>query len=97
MPIDWAEDENGDILFENGDLVRAESSAKHLKDLFKTHLGGLKQHGDTGIGISDYIEDDDFGAAYPKIQKQVTNDGATINKLELYENGGINLSADYDD
>lgn len=94
--IDYLEDENGDLRIENGDLVRGDATEKHFKDLILSQKGDWKQYPLTGVGMQDYIDDDEPGQAYAEINKQLENDGAVITLLEIFENGTINLNGYYD-
>jgi hypothetical protein len=47
------------------------------------------------VGIEDYVQDDQPGAMRQEIQKQFDADGCTVEKLTIFENGNVNLKADY--
>lgn len=52
---DYLLDENGDLLFKDGDLVVGESDEQHIKDTLNAEPGWWKQYPTDGVGIRRYL------------------------------------------
>lgn len=90
MPKDYLHDDDGDLLVENGDFVVGESTLQHQNLLLKMSKGDLRQFPKTGVGVDDFLSDDNPGDIYTEIQRQFEADGMVIRKInvEFDENTG---------
>ena len=88
--------EDLDLVFRNGDLVIAESTEQHQKLILLNDKGHVKQHPLTGVGIMGYVNDDNLGGLYQEIQKQFDYDGLRVDRLDIYEDGTMNIKASYE-
>jgi hypothetical protein len=86
-----------DLLFINGDLVVRDSTLQHQKHLLLVQPGELREFPTVGVGLVNFLNDDaldDLGAA---IQREFENDGMIVKKLDVYENGKLEIDASYED
>lgn len=78
----------------NGDFVMGDATEQHQRRLLMAHKGEYKQHPLTGVGLADYIDDENKNELVREIRKQMVQDGMTVNVLKITTTG-INLDADY--
>lgn len=88
-------DDDNDLLIEDGDFVIGESTKHHQKHLLLAQKGEYKQSPKVGIGISDFLEDDDFSGIDVEIQKQFELDGQKVNSIEVFNDGKVIIDAGY--
>lgn len=89
MPIDYLHDTD-DLKVANGDFVKGESTQQHQSLLVRLKKGELRQFPKTGVGIDDFLQDDNPGDAHVEIQKQCEADGMIVRDLELTLNAQTN-------
>ena len=93
-------DDDGDLLFVNGDLVIKESDQQHVADTINAHVGWWKEFPNDGVGISDFTNS--AGSAQQlsrKIKIELNKDGYKVDnpiiefdangKLKIYPNASI--------
>lgn len=95
MPTDILDDTNGDIDFTNGDISYGESTKQHQRDILFARKGDYKSAPAVGVGIEDYVKDENPQDMLPEIRRQYTKDGQTVNKLQLSADGKLNINANY--
>lgn len=96
MAKDFLNDGDGDLLIKDGDLVIDDSGAQHEMDMFLTGRGEIREFPTIGIGLFDWIDDDNLGDLPHIIQEQFEKDSATVNKLRVYDDGTIDRDIKYD-
>lgn len=84
-----------DLSIKNGDFEMGNSTWQNFMMLFQTRKSEWKQHPATGIGADDNFDNDELVEFENEIRVQLTDDGASINTLEVLENGEVNLDANY--
>lgn len=96
MPIDYLHDSDDDLKIENGDFVKGESTKQHQGLLVRLKKGELRQFPKTGVGIEDFLQDDNPGDAHMEIQKQLEADGMVVREIRLRfnEDGELELMID---
>jgi hypothetical protein len=82
MTTDYKQQDD-DLLIEDGDFVVTESTVQHQSDLLRLKKGELRQFPKTGVGIDDFLLDDNAGDIYQEIQRQFEADGLLIRRLEV--------------
>lgn len=82
MPFDYGHDSD-DLQIANGDFVVAESTKQHQSLLVRLKKGELRQFPKTGVGIDDFLQDDNPGDAEPEIRKQFEADGQVVRSIQL--------------
>lgn len=92
---DILSDDSNDLIIKDGDFLIGESTRQHKKDLLLAQKGEYKQSPGTGIGIADFLEDDNFAGIDVEIQKQYELDGMKVNSIAVYNDGTIKDDASY--
>lgn len=90
--IDYMEDEDGDLLFENGDLVRGESDYKHVKDLLISCPGHWVQHPTTGLNPYKYAK----LAVSPADTRQFKRDAKVLLESDGYKKVEVDVSKGFE-
>lgn len=89
-------DENFDLMVKDGDFVIGDSTEQNKALLLLAQKGEFRQWPDTGVGINDYLEDDELSELGVEIQKQFELDGMKRLNIEVFENGNIVTDGEYD-
>jgi hypothetical protein len=97
MPKDILLDEYFDLQFKNGDFVVGESTEQHKALLLLANKGEIRYYPWAGVGLGNFINDEELVGAEQEIQKQFELDGMRITKLRIYENGKLEIDASYED
>lgn len=95
MVIDYLQGDDYDIVIKDGDLASGESTEKHQLDLILMNKGDQRVLPVVGVGVANYLNDDEFGAVKPEIQKQFELDGMRIDRLRIFEDGTTDIKAEY--
>jgi len=89
-------DDQGELIFRNGDLFIGDSTQQHQDDIILSQKGHYKQNPYIGVGIQDFILDDASDEEIiATIQQQFELDGMKINDLKI-DNGNIEIDANYE-
>jgi hypothetical protein len=76
---DFLEDEDGDLMIKNGDLVIGYSDKQHIKDITVASIGWWKQFPMVGVGIMNYLNSSGKQQELERIARiQYTADGYTV-------------------
>lgn len=84
-----------EMLVSAGDFVIDTSNQQHIGTMLKTRIGELKQFPASGVGIEDMLLGDEVIEFKHKIRKQLTDDGATVTKIDFTSKNKLTLNADY--
>jgi hypothetical protein len=95
MPIDYLNDENGDLAIANGDLVKGDATKKHQFDLLMTEPGHLREFPTRGVGVGTFINNENPTELARAIRKEFTRDGMRVNNIQIDENGELIIEAPY--
>lgn len=87
MPIDYLHDSD-DLKIADGDFAKGESTMQHQSLLVRLKKGELRQFPKTGVGIEDFLQDDNPGDVHVEIQKQLEADGMVIRDIQLQFSDG---------
>lgn len=93
--IDIAHTPNGDIELGTGDLVYAESTEQHQQDILVADQGHYKEFPETGVGIMNFLQDNDPENLLRTIRKQFTKDGIKVRHIGIEQNQ-IHVTAGYE-
>ena len=85
MPVDYLHIDD-DLMIANGDFVKGESTLQHQSLLIRLKKGELRQYPKTGVGIEEYLLDEEAGNAYAEVRKQFEADGMSVGKIEIFIN-----------
>lgn len=86
-------DENNDLRIENGDVVFGGSDEQHRMLLLSTEKGAWKENPDVGVGLINYLMDDDIPGLKNEVRKQFIKDGMKVQHVS-YEEATNNLNYD---
>lgn len=81
--IDIQHTESGDIDLSTGDLLYAESTARHQRDILLAGKGHYKESPETGVGAMEYINDNEPENLLRSIRKEFTRDGMKVTKVSM--------------
>ena len=88
-------DNDFDILILNGDLEVGEPTNQHQALILLYEKGHLRETPWLGVGLHSWLNDDGLIGLREEIQKMVELDGARVKRLEVYNNGKIELETEY--
>lgn len=95
---DYKQLENGDLDLSAGDLLEAESTYQHQRDLLLSDKGHIRQKPEAGIGAVNYLLSGDPEGLLRTTRKEFTTDGMKVTKVSLSENtNDLNVEASYGD
>lgn len=86
---------DGDVDITGGDISYTDSTAQHQKDLIYTNKGELKSNPSVGVGIYEFINDDDATELLTSIRTEFRKDGMKVNEVALV-NGKVKTVAEYE-
>lgn len=92
--IDLLLNTNNDLAIDANDLVIGNSNEQHKLALLLTKKGELKQFPSAGVGLAQFLKDDDIEAMISEVREQFTNDGMVV-KSVTYNNEKLEIDADY--
>lgn len=87
--------ETNELLIVNGDFVRGESTRQHQKNLLLANKGAYKQSPEIGVGLIDFLNDDDPGEMMREIRLQFAADGMIVESLGFGSDGKLQINASY--
>jgi len=65
-----------------GDITWTESTLQHQRDILLAHEGEYRLNPNTGVGASDYLDDEGQTNLKREINKQFTKDGMTVKSID---------------
>ena len=89
------DDETGDLSCNNGDFVVGDATLQHQHDLLSASEGEYKFDPLVGIGLIDFLDDEDPSAMMKKIRVQFGKDGMNVKTARINESGKIEIDAIY--
>ena len=87
-------DDSLDLEIVDGDFVVADSGQQHINLLLLTHKGEWKQTPYCGIGIAEFLNEDNVLEMRKTIRIQLRSDGAKVQSIK-YENEKLEIKATY--
>lgn len=93
--IDFKQTENGDIDLGSGDILMAEPTGQHMRDLLVAAQGHYKENPDIGVDSVSYLMDSEPDAYLRKVRKQCVRDGMTVKDIYM-EHGELIIDAEYE-
>lgn len=95
MAKDILLDEDGDLLFKNGDLVIGNNLGQQQEDLLVSAPGTLKNSPTRGVGLFDFIDDEGNTVELQTvIQREFEADGLHINDMNVEDINNIQIDAE---
>lgn len=90
--IDIGHTANGDIDLQADDILYAESTGQHQRDILLADKGHYKESPETGVGALEYMNDNEPDRLLRNIRKEFTRDGMKVSKVSL-----DNVVAEYEE
>lgn len=99
--IDIKYTEDGDIDLSTGDIQwcdTSEATAQHKRDILLSSQGDNKESPLSGVGVVDYLNDDDEGETLflRNIAKQMQFDGINVEQVAVSDAGEIVIDGGYE-
>jgi hypothetical protein len=88
-------DTGEDLAINAGDFSMEESTAQHQRQLLLNNNGDFKQSPAIGVGVFDYLDDENFQNLMRAISMQFMSDGMDVKSVVLGSDGIINSDAYY--
>lgn len=86
--------ENGDLLFVNGDIQYGESTRQHQRDILLAQPGDYKHAPDATVGMKSYLKDDSKDELLSAILVKFRKDGMNVELIDLVGNE-LKIKASY--
>ena len=83
------------LVIVNGDFVIVESTGEHQVQLLLNGKGDFKDNPTIGVGVLDYINDEDIKDLPGVVSQQYTQDGMEVKSVTMSVTGIINSDAYY--
>lgn len=93
--VDILCDETGDIAAKNGDFVLGDATFQHQQDLMTATEGEYKFDPLTGVGLAEFLDDEDPSEMMRKIRMQFAKDGMNVKTAKINKAGKIEIDAPY--
>jgi hypothetical protein len=87
-------DENLDLQIVDGDWVIGDSTKQNQQLLLQCQKGEIKQYPKTGVGINNYLLDEEEQSMLREIRSEFEGDGMLVNKLN-YSDEKLTIDAQY--
>ena len=85
-----------DLVIKNGDLVIGDSNVQHQNTLLITQPGSFKESPEVGVGIENFLMDDDPAGLKNKVREEFTKDGQKVDSISYdTEIGNLIYNANY--
>lgn len=95
---DYKQQRDGDLDLTTGDLLVAESTCQHQRDLLYSDKGHIRQKPEAGVGAVNYIMDNDPEGLLRATRKEFTADGMKVRKVAFSAHSNdLNVEARYED
>ena len=95
MPQDLILDDNMDLNIVNGDFLIGESTYQHQKILIVADKGEFKENPMRCVGVKRYLESERPDELAREIRQEFSSDGMIVNKLQIGNDGSIEVDAFY--
>jgi hypothetical protein len=93
--MDIALQEHNELDVVLGDFVIRDSALEHPLQLLWAQKGDFKEQPQIGVGIVQYIDDEDFSPLLRAIGIALVQDGMQVQSIQVTENGQLNINAHY--
>lgn len=92
--IDIKHTDTGDIDLSIGDIQMTESTSQHQTDILMCFKGSFKEFPTVGVGMLDYVADNDKNGFLRTVRKEFIADGMKVKSLDMTDT--INIDASYE-
>jgi hypothetical protein len=87
-------DDTFDLAFENGDFLIGESTEQHQQLLLITNKGDWRENTTIGVGVKNWLKDEDNNTLLGEIKKEFERDGMLVESIAL-DGESIIINAPY--
>lgn len=95
---DYRQLENGDLDMSTGDLLVAESTCQHQRDLLLSDKGHIRDKAEAGVGAVNYLMDNESEGLLRAIRKEFVADGMKVKKVSFSDRANeLDIDARYED
>ena len=77
-------DDNGELIFASGDIAVGDATQLHTRDLLYSRPAEYKQYPTVGLGIEDYLGDENKDDVISLARKELVGDGQNVETI-LYD------------
>lgn len=84
-----------DLIISYGDLVIVESTEEHQRQLLLNDKGDFKENPTSCVGVFNYLDDEGVQELSREVTIAYTQDGMTVNSVQLQPDGLLTVSAGY--
>lgn len=88
--------ENFDLDFSDDDFSFGETTQQNQGLILLANKGEFRQSPFVGVGLKQYVEDDQLGAMRTELARQLELDGMYIQNLTVFSNGRVLINATYE-
>ena len=88
-------DENGGLLFSDGDLAIGFSDDQHQQHILIANKGEYKEFPEIGVGLVGMLGEDDYTPILIEAKKNLQYDGMTIRNIKFEQDGNLSIYGDY--
>ena len=93
--MDIALQEHNELDVVLGDFAIRDSALEHPLQLLWAQKGDFKEQPQIGVGIVQYIDDEDFSPLLRAIGIALVQDGMQVQSIQVTENGQLNINEHY--
>jgi len=83
MSEDFLQDDNNDLIIENGDFKVGDAESQHIQDLLLSAKGEWKEHPLVGAELQRELKAREYTRAVREANIQLTADGYHINEIDI--------------
>jgi len=94
MPTGFVCNEQGEAIIKDGDFLLGDSTRTHKRRLLVGYPASAKYAALSGVGIADFLLDDELIGLGQRITEQFERDGMTVRNIEV-RNGKVIENASY--
>ena len=87
-------DENGGVRIQNGDLVLAESTIQHQRDLIMSEKGWYHHNPTVGVGLNSWLHDHSINNLASVVRSELERDGQKVQDIGT-SGGKLSIQAGY--
>lgn len=80
---DFLQQPDGDLDLSGGDIVMADATLQHQRDIILTRPGEMKHAPARGVGVEDYFNDDEKDSLLRKTRQELIIDGVKVKSISM--------------
>lgn len=92
---DYLLSDTNDLVIKNGDFAIGDATSTNQKQLLSINKGEYKEFPVTGVGLMNFLDDENPDELIREIRREMVKDGMTVDELVINKDGSIGISAYY--